>query len=187
MAVSGDFLANAWKIYYYLAWFATIFFVLKLIIFMFIGGDTEVSSDFNTEFETETSFDYLSLQSLLAFLMGFGWMGYAGLVQLGLSHIITFICAFAVGIVFMFVSAYLMFSVRKLEKNIKKDKTTALNKQGKAYSNFEPNGQGQIEIEINGQLTIADAINIENEGIPSFAAIEVIKVENDILYIRKKG
>ena len=187
MTLSGDFLANAWKIYYYLAWFATIFFVFKLIVFMFIGGDTEVSSDFNTEFETETSFDYLSLQSLLAFLMGFGWMGYAGLVQFGLNHFVSFVCAFGVGLIFMFSSAYLMFSVRKLEKNDKKDKNTALNKQGTAYSNFEPKGQGQIEIEINGQLTVTDAINVEDESIPSFAAVEVVKVENDILYIRKKG
>ncbi len=186
MVLSPDFLANAWKIYYYVAWFATIFFVIKLSVFAIVGGGTEVGGDFNTEFDTDTSFDFISLQSLLAFLMGFGWMGYAGLQQFGLTHIVTFLSAFAVGLFFMFASAYLMFSVKKLEKNVKKDKTTAIGKTGKAYTNFEPKGQGQIEVEINGQLTVADSINTEDFAISAFEMVKVIKVENDLLYIKKE-
>ncbi len=175
------------QIFYNIALFATIFFVIKLALFSIFGGDTEVSADFNTEFETETAFDFISVQSLLAFLMGFGWMGYAGLNQFGLSQIISILSAVGVGFVFMFLSAYLMFLVKKLEKNVKKDKNSALNKSGKAYTNFEPKGQGQVEIEINGQLTVTDAINTTEEQIPAFSVVEVVKVEENILYIRKRG
>ncbi|MBR1424015.1 hypothetical protein IJ579_00455 [bacterium] len=185
--MTPEFLNSVWQIYYYVACFATILFIIKLIIFMFIGGDTEVTTDFNTEFETETSFDFLSLQSVLAFFMGFGWMGYAGLRQLAISQILTLVCAFFVGLIFMFGSAYLMFSVKKLEKNVKKDKKTAIGHTGKSYTNFEPNGSGQVEIEINGQLTVANAVNTQDCTIAAFDLIEVIKVENEVLHIRKKG
>lgn len=185
MAIPQETLNNMWQIYYYVACFATIIFAIKLIIFTFTGGGSEVSGDFNTEFDADTSFDFISLQTILAFLMGFGWSGFAALKQFGISHLYAFLCAVGIGLIFMFVTAYLMFMVRKLEKNVKKDKTTAIGKTGKAYTKFEPNGSGQIEIEINGQLTIANALNTKDENIESFEMIKVIKVENDILYVEK--
>lgn len=185
--MENDVVNNFAQIYYYIAIFATILFAIKLAIFTLFGGDTEVSGDFNTEFDTDTSFDFLSVQTLLAFLMGFGWMGYAALQQFGLSQLAALFSAIGVGLVFLFGTAYLMFLVRKLEKNVKKDKTTALNKTGKAYTKFEPKGQGQIEIEVNGQLTIANAINTQDFEINAFEMIKVIKVENDLMYIEKEN
>ena len=43
-------------------------------------------------------------------------MGYAGLKQLGLSQLQSLTIAVIVGLVFMFLSAFLMFSIKKLEK-----------------------------------------------------------------------
>ena len=117
--------------------------------------------------------------------MGFGWMGYAALTEFKLNQLATFGSAFAVGLVFLFCTAYLMSMVRKLEKNVKKDKTTAIGKVGKAYTDFAPKGQGRVEIEINGQLTVAEALNSTEEEIKSFDAIKVVKVENELLYIEK--
>ena len=177
---------NAVQYYYYLAWFATILFVIKLIIFSVFGsGDAEVSADFNTEFDSDPTFSFISLQTILAFLMGFGWMGYAVLTQFDLNQLAAFGSAFGVGLIFLFGTAYLMSMVRKLEKNVKKDKKTAVDKIGKAYTDFAPKGQGRVEIEINEQLTVADAINLTEEEIKAFDPIKVIKVENELLYIEK--
>ena len=178
-------ITNFLQVYYYIAVFATILFVIKLAIFTIVGGGAEVSGDFNAEFDSDTSFSFLSFQSVLAFLMGFGWMGYAGLKQLGLSQINALLSAIGVGILFMAVSAALMFSVRKLEKNVKKDKATALGKIGKAYTNFEPKGNGQIEININEQLAVVEAVNATEEKIKAFDNVKVVKVENEIMYINK--
>ena len=177
---------NAIQYYYYLAWFATIFFVIKLIRFsVFGGGDSEVSSDFNTETDTDGTFHFISLQTILAFLMGFGWMGYTALKSFNMGQLATFGSAFGVGLIFMLATAYLMTLVKKLEKTVVKDKTTALDKIGKAYTDFAPKGQGRVEIEINGQLTVAEAINNTEDEIKSFDAVKVIKVENELLYIEK--
>lgn len=176
---------NFWKIYYYIALFATTFFVIKLIIFSFFGGGSEVGGDFNTEFDTDTSFDFLSIQSILAFLMGFGWSGYSALQQFNLGQIWAFLIACAVGFIFMATTAYLMFSVKKLEKNVKKDKNTAIGKIGKAYTHFEPKGNGQIEINVNEQLMVVDAVNTTDEEIKAFENVKVTKVENEVMYVEK--
>ena len=52
--------------------FATVFFIIKLILFSFLGGDVEVDANFDTITETDVSFNFISIQSLLAFFMGFG-------------------------------------------------------------------------------------------------------------------
>ena len=177
--------ANVLSIYYYLAIFATIVFAIKLAIFTIFGFDHEVSGDFTAEIDADPSFNFLSLQAILAFLMGFGWAGYASLGQFKATVLISSIYAFITGLIFMAVTAFLMFSIRKLEKNVKKDKNSAVNKIGKAYTNFQPKGQGQIEIEINGQLSVAEAINLQDEEIKSFEQIKVVKVENEVMYIEK--
>lgn len=172
--------------YYYLAIFSTLIFTIKLILFTLTGGDgTEVTTDFTSEIDTDISFNFLSVQSVLAFFMGFGWMGYAGVNQFKFSNWTTFGVAFAVGLIFLFGTAFLMFGIRKLEKNVKKDNSTALNKTGKAYTDFAPKGQGQVEIDINEQLSIADAINNTDEEIKAFERVKVVNVVNDILYIEK--
>lgn len=183
-----EILQNAPQYYLYLAWFATILFVVKLAIFQLFGGDggSEVSTDFTTETETDTSFSFLSLQTVLAFLMGFGWMGYAGAGEFGWSAFTAFAAAFVVGLLFMFGTAYLMFSVKKLEKNVVKDKNTAIGKIGKAYTNFDENGNGKVEIEIAGQLTVADAWNAVDVPINSFDRVKVIGVKDNILHVIKE-
>ncbi len=178
---------SVWKIYYYIALFSTILFVLKLVLFATVGGDTEVAADFNSEVDTDCSFNFISIQSVIAFFMGFGWMGYSALKQFELSQLISFGAAFGVGIVFMFLTAYLMFLVKKLEKKVKKDKSTAIDQVGKAYTSFSPRSMGQIEIEINGQLSVVNAMNDTDEQINSFDVIKVTKVVDDMLYIMKNN
>lgn len=185
MAVPVMNFENVWKIYYYVAIFSTILFVLKLIIFTVVGGDTEVSADFNTETDTDCSFNFFSTQSIIAFFMGFGWMGYAGLKQFDFNQYINFPIAFGVGLIFMTVTALLMFAAKKLEKNVKKDKKSAIQQVGRAYTNFEPHATGQVEIEITGQLSVVNAMNDTDESINSFDLIRVVKVIDDLLYIEK--
>ena len=186
MSVSQFSVENVQNAYYYLAIFATITFVIKLIIFSICGGDSEVHADFNTETDSDVSFNFLSVQSILAFLMGFGWMGYTCLHQIGMqTHIKPLLISFGVGVVFMFLNTYLMFLVRKLEKRVKVDKTTALNRAGKAYTSFAPQATGQIEIEVSGKLSIENAKNDTDEQINAFEQIKVTKVVDGLFYIEK--
>lgn len=185
MVISTEIINSMWQVYYYIALFSTILFVLKLIIFNLFGGGSEVFADFNMEIDTDPSFNFFSIQSILAFLMGFGWTGYACLKQIGFSQLMSFGIALGVGFLFMAVTALLLFSVKKLENNVKKDRTTALNHVGRAYTNFSSNGAGQVEIDIDGQLSVVNATNTTDEEIKAFESVKVVKVTDEMLYIEK--
>ena len=44
---------------------------------------------------------------------------------------------------------------------------------------------GQVEIEINGQLSVANATNTTDEEIKAFDFVKAVKVTDDIIYIEK--
>ena len=181
-----DFIiGKLWFCYYLIAMFATVVFVIKLILFTIAGGDSEVMADFNTETESDISFNFLSIQSILAFLMGFGWMGYASLKQFSLNHFVSIVLALIVGGIFMYVNTFLMFKVKSLETSVNKDKKTAIGKTGKAYTHFNGRGYGKIEIEISGQLTIVNAFNDGDKEIKAFEPIKVTNFVEDVLYVQK--
>ena len=165
--------------------FSTILYILKLIIFIFVGGDAEVDTDFDTMTETDISFNFLSVQTILAFLMGMGWSGLAAINQFHLSGRLSLAIAILVGFIFMYLTAYLMYSVKKLNQNVKDDVSTLLNKEGKAYTSVAPHAEGQIQIDLNNRLSIVNAINDSDENIEAFSRVKVIKVEDNIVYIRK--
>ncbi len=179
-----DFL-NLQNILIAISIFSTFLYILKLVIFIFVGGDTEIDSNFDVMTETDISFNFLSVQTILAFFMGMGWSGLAALVQFNLSGRASLAIAILVGFIFMYLTAYLMYSIRKLNQNVKEDITTLEGKLGKAYTSIAPHSEGQIQIDLNGRLSFMTAINDSDENIPSFTPIKVKKVENNQIYIEK--
>ena len=177
---------NLENIFWTIAVFSTVLFVLKLIIFMAVGGDVEVEADFDSITEVETSFTFISVQSILAFLLGFGWCGLSALIQFKLSWALIIIIAFIAGLFCMYISAYLMFSIKKLNKKVIVELKELEGKEGKAYTSFDEKGNGQIEISLNNKLTIINANSLSDEKIEAFSIIKVEKVENNIVYVVKK-
>lgn len=173
------------NIFLVLAVFSTIFYIIKMCLFLFFGGDVEVHADFETLTDCDPSFSFFSIQSILAFFMGFGWTGLSALTQLKTGNIIAFVAAFVVGLIFMSVSAWLMFMIKKLDKNVKIDLSKYVGTAGRAYTAFKPNSKGQIEITINDKLSVLDAVNLSDEEVNAFAPIKIEKYENNTIYITK--
>ena len=178
-----NFTLDIQSTYTFIAWFATILFVLKLAIFMLTGGDMEVHSDFDGMSDVDTSFSFFSVQSVLAFLMGFGWMGLTALNQIKTGTVASIILSLGAGLLFMTLAAYLMFLVRKLEKRIGVKLEDYIGTEGKAYTDLHPNSEGQIQIVINNKLETLKAINSSNEEIKAFSPIKITKVENNTIYV----
>ncbi|MDR1519363.1 MAG: hypothetical protein LBU23_04360 [Planctomycetota bacterium] len=173
--------------YLLLAAISTLLFALRLAAFFFFGSGAELGSgaDAAGALESDASFDYLSLQSILAFLMGFSWIGLAGLRQWGLGSGASFILALAAGAVLLFFSAFLMRQVMRLDSSPSQDYGDALGRTGMAYTNFTADGGGRVQIEINGKLTVANAINAGGGEINSFDRIRVVEVEDCLLRVEK--
>ena len=174
------------RVFYYLAWISTVIFILKMIMFSIFGGDTEVSSDFSGSVETETSFDFLSIQSILAFLMGTGWMGTACLNQFEFGIFLSILLAVIFGLVMMFFSAWIMLCIKKLNHQVSIDYSKCVGVKGLAYSFFSPHGKGQIQIEFNEKLSVEEAFNDNDYKIHSFSKIKIVKYENGLLYIEQE-
>lgn len=173
------------NIFLVLAVFSTIFYIIKMCLFLFLGGDVEVHTDFETLTDCDPSFNFFSIQSILAFFMGFGWVGLTFLTQMETSSWIAFTAAFVVGVIFMFISAWLMFMIKRLDKNVKIDMNDYVGTVGRAYTSFKPNSSGQIEITINDQLSVLNAVNCSDEEINAFMPVKIEKYENNTIYIIK--
>ncbi|MBR5555105.1 hypothetical protein IKU74_03725 [bacterium] len=165
--------------------FSTACYILKLCLYMVVGGDMEVDIDFDSLHEVDTSFTFFSIQSMLAFFMGFGWCGLTALNYLNVGSKLAIVVGVVTGLFFMWFSAWLMFNIKKLNKTIVVNVEELVGKTGKAYTTFEPNSDGRIEITLNNKLSILDATNLSEEKIDSFSEIKVEKVENKKIYITK--
>ena len=174
---------NLETICFYIAICATVLFVLKSIIFMILGGDAEVHADFNALTDCDISFDFLSIQSILAFCMGFGWIGLTAIKYVQMGKVISIVLALIAGLVFMTISAYLMFVIKKLEKKVVVNYEDYIGAEGKSYTNLHCNTVGQIQIVINNKLQTLNAISLCEEEIKAFSPIKLVKVENNTLYV----
>ena len=85
----------------------------------------------------------------------------------------------------MLFFSFMFSQIKKMEFIPKNDLKELVDKTGKAYTRFQANSSGQIQIDFNSKLATLDAVNIGEEEINSFELIKVVKVENDIIYIKK--
>ncbi len=159
--------------------------ILLLKSFLPFDTDTEVSGDFTTLTESDSSFNLFTLEGILSFFMCFGWMGWWAHNYQHFSFKICMIIACVSGILGMLFFSFMFSQIKKMEFIPKNDLKELVDKTGKAYTRFQPNSSGQIQIDFNSKLATLDAVNIGEEEINSFELIKVVKVENDIIYIKK--
>lgn len=164
--------------YFGLAMIGTILFTLRLIVGLF-GGD---AGDFDTDFDagTDASFTLFSLLSILAFVMGTGWMGLACRIDFGLSRAPSVIISIGFGVAMMAFSSGLMYLTRKLNRHIEIDPATAVGKTARAYTTLPAKGagKGQIQVTVSGRLKTMAAISNDGE-IAAFADVKVISARDD--------
>jgi len=162
---------------------STIIFVLKVAL-PFDSG-SEISSDFTNIADTDTSFNFFTFEGICAFFMSTGWMSWFSKAFLHYSTKISLIIGIFCGIAALFFYGWLISKIKKLEYIPTADKKELIGKTAKAYMQFAPFGQAQIEIEFNSKLEILDAKNNTDVQIQSFEMVKVVKVEDDIIYIEK--
>ncbi len=167
----------------YVGIFASVLFVIKMILFA-VGGDG--SDDMGVDItDTDASFSLISIQGIMAFFMAFGWCGWAASEKMLLPALNSAFIALFMGFVLLVFTALLMGSLKKLNRVVISDLKTLIGQTGKAYTKFEPDGEGQIQIEFNEKLATLPAVNKSNEHIEFTDVVRVMDVVDDILYIEK--
>lgn len=195
-----DFLdnANGTEIVFWLtAILGTVFFFLRVVM-MIVGGfgddagvdashadATSIETDHtgadghDSEDGSDASFKLVSLNSITGFIMMFGWAGLAAFLQFHLNDIISFLIAFVVGLLCMFITASLFKMASKLTSpgarfNINDTIGTA----AEVYLRIPENGTGKIKITVNSESRIVSAVSEDKNEIDSFKRVTVVNVVN---------
>ncbi|MCD8024847.1 MAG: hypothetical protein LUE64_04865 [Candidatus Gastranaerophilales bacterium] len=172
-------------IYWYCAILGTIVFILKTALP--IDSGTEIHADFNSVVDSDSSFGLFTIESVAAFFMCGGWMGWFSFGHLHYELKITMLIALVSGACGMVFFAWLIAQFRKLEHNPKPSISELSGKTGKAYMRFAPKGTGKIQIEFNSKLEILEAQNDTDCTIEAFEPIKVVKIDNGNIYISKEN
>jgi len=195
-------LFSSHPLYAWTALIGTSFFLIKVIL-SFVGGDADFDGhadaldsvlggdvDASAPVDAADSFVFFSIQSMLAFLMGFGWVGLICRSEYGLGHALTIPIATGTGALLFLLNASLTIFMSKLNTTNEFDIRSAIGKEGKVYLTLPKNGEGkgQVEVEVNCKKVILNAISFE-EQIKSFEPIEVISEidHNTVLVDRVKN
>ena len=173
VALGGDAVT-----YSAMALVGTVLFLLRLALAMFgdVLGDFEIDADTGTD----ASFTLFSLLSVMAFIMGTGWMGLACRFDWGLSRPVSVVIAVGFGALMMFLAAGLMYVTRSLNRTVTYDLQTAVGKTARVYMAIPARdaGQGQVQVTVSGRLMTLDAVS-DGPALDAFTDVLVVDVRDD--------
>jgi hypothetical protein len=170
--------------YLIMALVGTVFFVLRLVVALFFGGDGDVDGDLADVGDGDGAFSMFSLLSILAFFMGAGWMGLTCRLDWGLSSMVSAMASTGFGLALMLLASGLMAFARSLNQTRGYDLETAVGKIASVYMSIPERGQGrgQIKVAVSGRLKMMDAIS-NGPRIEEFKSVKVLSVRDDGTYV----
>ncbi len=153
-----------------------IILIQVLLMFLGIGADMEVDDVSGADGgDPSDGLHLLSVRTITAFFMGFGW---TGVIALRNSYILEIALIFAifVGLTFMAVIFYLLKSLHSLRESGTLDYQNAIGASGVVYTPIPPHesGAGQVEITIQGRLCCVHAYTTSEEKLLSKSRVKVI-------------
>jgi hypothetical protein len=161
----------------------TIFFVGRVLLMLF-GGGVELHHDaggFDLDHgDSSDAFKVLSLQSIAAFLMGFGWAGLFVVRGLGWSPLLGVPAGIAVGAGMMWLLGRLFRLVGRLQSSGTVDISAALDEEGTVYVTIpgRRHGRGTIRVVVGERQQYYTAVT-DGEAIPTGARVRVLEVNDD--------
>ena len=195
------------SVYWFCAIAGSAFFLLRMM-FGIVGGfggetghdvlghgadlahatDAHAVSDVDTH-GTEAGFKLLSLTSIGAFIMLFGWVGLSMLKDFHLPAGLSFVLALAAGFLTMVFTAYLFKLILRLTSEGALYRIEDLVGQtGTIYQRIVPGGKGKIQISLNGLLREVDAVSDEENELAHSTSVTVTKVVDHLtVCVRKIG
>ncbi|MCP3980149.1 MAG: hypothetical protein GY716_12660 [bacterium] len=165
-------------VYAVMALLGTGLFIIRLLLASF-GGDAD--SDFDLDVaDSDASFSFFSLLSILAFFMGAGWTGLACRLDWGLGRAVSTLLATGLGFGMMALASGMMYGVRKLNRHIEYDLQTAVGRTARVYLTIpaKGGGHGQVEVSVSGRKKILKAQSTGPE-LAAFSDAKILEVRDD--------
>jgi len=162
------------------------FFLFRLVLMLLGGhiGDVHFDAAHGGgdlhHGDSNDAFKLLSVQSVAAFLMGFGWGGLGGLKGADWSFTTSTVFAAGIGAGMWWLVGLLLKGLYDLQSsgNIALDE--AIGAEGAVYANVPPRGQGrgQVRVVIENRQRIYNAIS-DGEALNSSTRVRVTGINED--------
>jgi len=170
--------------YFIMAVVGTLLFMIRLGLALFWGADADMDMSMDADVDagaySDASFTLFSVLSVLAFMMGAGWMGLACRLDWNLSRMLSAFLAVGFGTTMMGAASGLTYLTRKLNRQIEYDVSTANGKICRVYLTIPARGKGhgQVEVTVSGRKKILRAMST-GPRIEAFADVKVVEVRED--------
>ncbi|NLX21985.1 MAG: hypothetical protein GXY55_10015 [Phycisphaerae bacterium] len=172
-------------IYLFMALVGTLFFLLRLLLSLFLGADSDFDMDVDAVVDSDVSFSLFSTLSILAFFMGAGWMGLTSRVSWEGGHSGSAFAAVGFGAGMALLASGMMYGVKRMSLHAHYDVNTALGKTARVYLTIPPKGQGrgQIMTNVSGRSKVMFARSEAQEPIAAFAMVRILRVDDDETFV----
>jgi membrane protein implicated in regulation of membrane protease activity len=158
----------------------TVFFVLRIVLMLAGMGahDLDFHHDVDVNHpDSGHSFEILSIQSIAAFAMGFGWGAFAGLKS-GFSPIAVNLVGLGAGAGMVWLLAIALRAMADLQTSGNISLASALGKEGDVYVTVPgAAGRGQVRLTLDQRQRFYDAVS--EETLPTGTRVRVVKVNDD--------
>ena len=164
----------------------TTVFVVRLVLMLLgvIGHD--LAPDFHAgaadahHGDSSDAFKLLSIQSVSAFLMGFGWGGLGAFVGSNMGPVRSTLVGLAVGVGMMWLLAKLLRSMHRLEATGNIAIESAVGREGEVYISVPSKGagRGQVRITVEDRDRIYNAVS-EGDEIPTGVRARIVRANPD--------
>jgi len=140
----------------------------------------------DTSGEADTSFRALSIQGITAFFMMFGLVGLALSRQSGVGAAVSSVGGTLAGLITVWVIGRVFMSLGKMQSDGTLNYNNAIGKEGTVYLTIPSSGQGQVNVAIQEQLQLCQAVAAEKSPISTGERVVVVDViDGHILVVSK--
>jgi len=180
------------SIYFYVALFFSVIFILQTVFtFLDLGDSIDIDADFDSEVDISLGdsiglpFQLFTIRGIIGFFLVFGWSGFL-LSKNNVHPILTFILAFVFGAITLVLVALIYSLALKLETDGTTKLKNAIGKEAEVYLPIPANntGYGKIHVVISGALREVDAITY-GEALTTGEVVRVVQVLNDKVVVEK--
>jgi len=169
----------------------TLFFLIRLLV---PGGDADAgdaagfdvvdhaagSGGAGGHHDSHSALRFLSIQAICAFLMGFGWTGFAAYRGSALGPGLSAIIGLGGGIGMAWILGAMLRGAMRLEGSGNIDIGSAMGREGDVYVTVPAagHGRGQVRLVLGDRQRIFNAVSAAGEIRPP-ARVRVVRVNDD--------
>jgi len=182
----SELLSNKAVFFTLAAVLGTALFLLRIAMMLLGGGDVDFHHDVSTDNfadahhgDPSDSFKLISIQSVAAFLMGFGWAALGSLLGQGWNPLVSALVGVVGGVAIVWLLGLSLKAVYDLQTSGNVDTEQAVGCEGTVYVGIpaQGEGRGQVLVVVDDRQRTYDAISI-GPPILSQARVRVIAVSD---------